>query len=147
MRQKISHGAEIDAATPAEVAAIIAGVFDRKAPTEYRRLKGIINLNAAGAGSTAAADLLVPSQYDLLLERVAFGGNGGANALVGVYENQASDTDLLEIVQMGAIGKYSDSFSNCIYLTANSSVLIAVTGGVANLQVTYNMQGRLIPAN
>ena len=48
MQQRISHGASIDAATPAEVAGIIAGVLDRKQVTEYRRLKGIVNLNAAG---------------------------------------------------------------------------------------------------
>ncbi len=43
--------------------------------------------------------------------------------------------------------KYSDSFSNRIYVTANSSIAIVVAGGTANLQVTYNLQGRLIPAS
>lgn len=146
MRQRIAHGADIEAATPKEIADIIAAAFDRKAPSEYRRLKGIVNLNASGAGQTAVADLLVPSQYDLLLERIALGGNGAANALVVIYENQAQDTDLLEVVQLGTVGKYSDSFSNCVYLTANSSILIVVSGGVANLQIAYNLQGRLIPA-
>jgi len=153
MRQTISHGASIDTATPQEVAAIIAGVLDRKQVTEYRRIKGIVNLNAAGAGnsadtSTSGADLIVPGQYDLLLERVAFGGNGlVAATTIGVYENDAtSDTNLLEWIVVGASLKYSDSFSNRIYVTANSSVLIVVASGTANLQVTYNLQGRLIPA-
>lgn len=150
MRQRISHGAEIDAATPDEVARIVAAANARQGPREYRRLKGIINLNATGTGQTtpqANGDLVVPSQYDLLLERVTFGGTGAANALIGVYENQVADTDLLEIAQLGAAGKYSDSFSNRIYVTANSVIYIAVTGGVASLQVTYNMQGRLIKAS
>lgn len=149
MRQRISHGADIDAATPAEVAKIIAATFDRKQTTEYRRLKGIINLNAAGGGQNQVADLVVPSQFDLLLERVSFGGNGLlAATTIGVYENDtASDTNLLEWITVGASLKYSDSFSNRIYLTANSSIIIIVTGGTGNLQVTYNLQGRLIPAS
>ena len=79
---------------------------------------------------------------------MAFGGNGLlATTTIGVYENDtASDTNLLEWVVVGAALKYSDSFSNRIYLTANSSIIITVTGGTANLQVTYNLQGRLIPA-
>lgn len=147
-QQKISHGATIDAATPQEIAALLAAAFDRKQVTEYRRGKGIVNLNASGNGQTAVADLKVPSQYDLLLERVTFGGNGLlAATTVGVYENDVtSDTNLLEWVVVGASLKYSDSFSNRIYVTANSSIIIIVTGGTANLQVTYNLQGRLIPA-
>ena len=147
MKQRISHGAEIDAATPDEIARIIAAAFSRAPTAQYRRAKGIVNLNASGNGQTQVADLLVPAQYDLLLERVAIGGNGAASALVCLYENQQSDTDLLEVISLGTVGKYSDSFSNRMYVTANSSVLIVVTGGVANLQVTYNLQGRLIPAN
>jgi len=149
MRQRISHGADIDAATPAEVAAIIAKVLDRQQTTEYRRLKGIVNLSAAGAGQTAVADLVIPSQYDLLLERVTLGGNGlVAATTIGIYENDAaSDTNLLEWVVVGTPLKYSDGFSNRIYVTANSSIMIVVAGGTANLQVTYNLQGRLIPAN
>lgn len=146
-KQRVSHGAEIETATPSEVAAIIAAAFDRKQVTEFRRLKGVVNLGAAGTGTTKIADLVVPSQYDLLLERVTFAGNGTlAATTIGVYENQVNDADLLEWVVIGASLKYSDSFSNRIYVTANSAVVIDVIGGAANLQVTYNLQGRLIPS-
>jgi hypothetical protein len=130
------------------MAALLAGVFDRQKLTDYRRFKGVINLNAAGAGQNDTFNpILVPSQYDLLLERVTIGGNGAASALVVLYENQVADTDMLEVIGMGTVGKYSDSFSNRIYVTANSNVLIAVTGGTPNLQVTYNLQGRYIAAS
>lgn len=138
---------ELETATPTEVAEIVAA-FSRKEATQYRRPKGIINITAAGTGQTADPDLVIPSQYDMLLERVTFGGNALIlNTTIGVYENQVADTDLLEWVQINASLKYSDSFSNRMYITANSKIIIAVTGATPNLQVTYNLQGRLIPAN
>lgn len=147
MRQRISHGADIDTATPAEVAGIVAAAFERKRPSEYHRSKGIINLTAAGAGTTQGQDVIVPPQYDMLLERVTIGGGGAPSALICIYENHdSSDADLLEVIQMGTVGKYSDSFSNCVYITAHSAIRITVTGGVANLQITYNLQARLIPS-
>lgn len=146
-RQRISHGSEINTATPEEVAAIVATAMDRKQVTEYRRLKGIINLDASGNGQSRPAENKIPSQFDILLERVTIGGAGAVSALVVVYENQVQDSDLLEVIQLGTVGKYSDSFSNRIYVTANSAIILAVTGGVPNLQVTYNLQGRLIPAS
>lgn len=147
MRQTIAHGKEIDVATPSEVAELISAQFARRRPEQYRREKGIIDLDANGNGSTHHG-IVVSSQYDLLLERITFGGNGLlAATTIGVYENQVMDTDLLEWVVIGPSLKYSDSFSNCIYVTANSAIMIAVTGGTANLQVTFNAQGRLIPAS
>lgn len=146
-RQRISHGSEIDAATPREVAQIIAQAFPRERAAEYRRFKGVVNLSAAGAGQNQVPDdtIYAPPQYDLVLERVTLGGSGAVGAVVALYENQISDVDLLEIIgPIPATGKYSDSFSNNIYVPSNSAVFVVVTTGVAGLQVTYNLQGRLI---
>lgn len=146
-RQRMMHGAEIETATPSEVAEIVAA-FAREPAVEYKRFRGVINLNAAGAGQNSVPDdpIYAPPQYDLLLERVAIGGSGAAGAVVELYENDIqSDANLLEVISVAAVpGKYSDSFSNNIYVPANSAVFILVGGGVANLQVTYNIQGRLI---
>jgi hypothetical protein len=157
MRQKISHGADINVATPDEVQALIQADRDRANVVEYRRLKGTCILNAAGAAlsnsaqSTAGGspnnDLTIPSQFDFLLERAVFGGAGLlATTTIGVYENQVSDTDLLDWELVGAGLKYAEGYSNRIYVTANSTIIIAWTGGTANLQVTYNLQGRLVRA-
>lgn len=139
-------GGELDIATPTEVGLIIARALEEQRVVRYERKKGVIQLDANGNGVTAPPVhvLDVPSQYDWSLERVAIGGGTlAANALVSIYENQAVDTDLLEVIQLGAAGKYSDSFSNCAYITANSILIIGVSGGPANGQVTFNLQIRL----
>lgn len=145
-RQKIVHGAEIDTVTPQELAEVIAKAFEEKRPEQYHRIRGIVNLDANGNGQNRPPDesINVPPQYDLLLERVVIGGVGAVNSVVCLYENQVQDTDLLEVIQMGAAGRYSDSFSNNLYIPANSQLFVVVTGGVANGQVTYNLQGRLV---
>lgn len=144
-KQRIAHGQTIDTASTEEIAELLAQAFSQQRPLEYRRFKNVINLDGTGTGLTKAADILVPSQYDLLLERVTIGGPGAVGAVVTIYENQVQDTDLLEVIgPIGAVGKYSDSFSNTMYVTANSAVLINVTSGAVSSQVTYNLQGRLI---
>jgi len=147
-RQRIMHGSEVDAATPAEVAQIIAAAFPAQHAHEYRRFKGAIQLNAAGFGQNQVPDdaIYAPPQYDLLLERVSLGGNGAlATTVIGIFENQLSDVDLLEVITIGAALKYSDSFSNNIYVTSNSAIIVSViVAGSPNLQITYNLQGRLV---
>lgn len=274
--QRIAHGATLEVATPQEIAELFAKTLAQQKPEEYRRYKGAIQLDASGNGFTRPPDILVPSQYDLTLDRVTFGGNGALGAIVAMYENQVNDVDLLEIVAIssvgatgiggapagstpiaasstnantavianlpgtagamtyitgfqvtsggatagsivqvtvspldgatmnysfavptgvtnsatplivtfpepipagtagvsiqvtmpaagagntnqsvaaqgfqlpvgaGTVGKYSDSFSNNIFVGANSAVILNATGGVANGQITYNLQGRLI---
>ena len=147
MKQRVTHGAELDVATPQEIAQIFAAAFSGQKPEEYRRFKGVVNLDATGAGRNDPASLTIdaPAQYDLELQRVTIGGPGAAAALVCLYENSnVSDADMLEAIVVGANGKYSDSFSNNIIIGSNSVILIVVTGGVANSQITFNLQGRLI---
>ena|SRR5487761_130339 len=133
------HGATIDATTTAETAAIIAAAFEHQNADEYWREKGAILLDGTGAGNTL---LKVSSQYDWLLERVTL---TGVNALVSIYENQVAGADLLEVVQIGAVGLYSDSFSNILWVPANSQVVISVSGGPSNGQMTFNLQIKLKP--
>lgn len=140
MRYTIRHGSEIEAATPGEVAAIIASAFDTRSSVDYRRPKGLVSLD--GSGNGAATVEKVSSQYDWVCERLTLAGNGAAGALVQFFENSASDLDLLEVVQIGAAGLYSDSYSNSLYLPANSQLVIQVTGGTPNGQVSYNLQLR-----
>lgn len=139
MKQEIRHGATLETATPAEVARIVAAELDTRQVTDYTRRKDIITLDGTGAGQ---AKLNVSSQYDWRLERITIAGAGAVSALVEFYENQIAPLDLLEVVQLGATGLYSDSFDNTLYLPANSQLFVAVTGGVASLQVTYNLQIR-----
>lgn len=142
MRQQVRPGGTLDIATPREIGEIIAGAFSAQMVDEYERKKGTIALDATGVGVTSPAHgLAVSAQYDWLLERVTLGGGANAaGAIVKFYENGASDTDMLEVVQLGAVGLYSDSFANRLYVTANSVLLIAVSQGPANGQVTFNLQ-------
>lgn len=137
-RHKIAHGATIETATPTEVAEIIAAQLDARDVVDYTRRKGIIKLSATGTG--LAGEQTSP-QYDWRCERVTIGGPGAVNALVQFFENQSTSTaDLLEVIQVGAAGLYSDGFSNNLYVPANSTLLIVVTGGVAGLDLSYNVQ-------
>lgn len=142
MLTKIRHGAEVDIPTQREIAQIIATAFDRQQSETYRRMKGSINLDGTGAGVERVR--VNTQQYDALLERVTL--TSGPNALFQFYENAQQGSDLLEVVQLGAAGLYSDSFSNNIYIPAGSQLFIAVTGGAANGQATYNLQIKLIKA-
>lgn len=143
-RQRISHGAEIETVTPDEMAAVLTRVLSPR-PQEYRRFKGVIDLDAAGNGQSDPAMIDAPPQYDLLLERVTLGGSNSVGTVL-LYENDTnSDTNLLEVMQIQvATGKYSDSFSNTIYVTAQSRIIIVVVGGTNGAQLTFNLQGRLI---
>lgn len=144
-KQIIRPGGAIDCVTTDEMTAAITAALNRQRPQQYKRQKGIIALDANGNGQSANGDFIVPSQFDIKIERIVIGGPGAANALVCIYENQVNDADMVSVIQMGAAGKYSDGFSNCIYLPANTQVIIAVTGGAVGLQVLYNIQARLIP--
>lgn len=141
MRQRISHGATIDAATPDEVARLIAAAFDTQRDYDYHREMGAINLDASGNGS---ASLYMTRQYAWLMDRVAL--TAGGPALIGFYNHQQQGSDLIEIVQLGSAGMYSDGFSRGAYLPAGNKLLIVCTGGAANGQMTYNLQIRLIKA-
>lgn len=160
MRFTIKHGAEIETATPADVARIVAEQFDARTVHDYTRRKNNIQLDANGAalqfpggsggsGSSQYAGYCgnekVSSEFAWRCERVTIAGNGAANALVQLYENQISPLDLLEVIQVGATGVYSDAFSNTLYVPANSQLIIAVSGGVANENVSYNLQIRQLP--
>jgi hypothetical protein len=139
MKQRISHGATVDATTPDEVARIIAAAFDTRQDYDYHREVGAINLDGTGAGSQARH---LTRQYAWLCERIAV--TAGANALITLYHNQQQGTDLVEVIQLGAAGMYSDSFANNLYVPAGSRLLIVCSGGAANGQMTYNIQARLI---
>ena len=148
MRQSVARlGATIDTATPAEVEAIISNALTAEQVTKYIIKKGIVKLSATGTGTTVGSemnlDLKVSSQYDWLLDRIAIGGPGAVSALVGVYENDAtSDTNLLETISLPASGKYSDSFSNRCYVTANTQIVIVVSNGVNGQDVAFRLQIR-----
>lgn len=141
MKQRIAHGATIDAATPEEVAAIFSRVRDQRDDVDYHREKGIINLDAAGKGVRAVH---VSRQYNWRMERVAIGGPGAVNALVTINESDSgSDADMLEVIQLGTAGRYSDSFSNSLWVPAGQRIWLVVTGGAASGQVMFNFQVRL----
>jgi hypothetical protein len=106
----------------------------------FHRHRGAIQLSAAGAGSDTAD---VPNQHDWIMERVAIAGAGAINALVQIFENDTSPSNLLEVIQMGAAGLYSDSFDNRVHVPSLSVVVFSVTGGAANGPVAYNYQIKL----
>lgn len=140
MRQRITHGATIDAATPAEVAHIFTESRESRQIEEHHREKGTIQLNAAGAGQ---GSLNVSSEYDWMCERVTLVANPAAAALVAFYESQQLPADLLEVIGLGGVGMYSDSFDNTMWVPSNSTLLIVVTGGTALGQLSYNIQVRM----
>jgi hypothetical protein len=140
MRQRIAHGAELDIATPAEIAAIFANQKRDDDIEYYTRFRSTF-LNGSG---TTTDSVKVPSQYDWLLERISVAGPGAVNALVGVYENEVVNSTLLEIIQLGSAGFYTDSFSNNLYVPANSQIVFAVVTGVAGQQISYNYQIKMI---
>lgn len=140
-------GGTIDAATSTEIGEAVARALTLQNVTEYQRYKGTVPLNAAGSGQIDETQApRVSAQYDLILQRVTIGGGAGlaGGALVLFYENSsASEADLLEVIQLGAGGRYSDSFANTLYLPANSKLIIAVSGGPALGVVSYNLQGEV----
>lgn len=142
MKQQIKPGATLDIPTTQEMAVMIAGAFDSQRGDTYRRLKGSIQLDGTGAG-TDSINVKAPRLYDIILERVSC---TGVNALFQFFENQNNPSDLLEVVQVGAAGLYSDAFSNCIFLPAGSALVVQVTGGPASGSATYNIQAKLIKA-
>jgi hypothetical protein len=143
MKFSLKPGAEIETTTPQETAQIIARAFDTRTVEEYTRRKGIITLNSSGAGQ---GKVRLSSEYDWRIERITLGGLGAVSATVQFFENSDnSAADLLEVVGLGTAGLYSDGFDNTLYLPANSQLIIDVAGGVANLQVTYNLQIKQLP--
>jgi hypothetical protein len=136
----------VDLNDPKGFALMFAKVMEEITNQRYFRRKGAITLNASGAGYTS---INVQGQYDWILERVTISGAGAANALVTLYENEATaggadPADTLEVIQLGSVGIYSDAFKNCIFVPSNSHLVIGVTGGVASEQVTYNLQVRMV---
>ena len=137
MKQLIRPGGTIDALTQDELVKLIP----RERDVSYWRTKGAFALNAAGGGQDS---IDVSSEYDFFMERVCIGGAGAVNALAVIYADGTQASDMIEVVQLGAAGLYSDSFSNCAYVSANSQIIIVVTGGVANGNVQYNYQIRRV---
>lgn len=141
--QTIRHGGKISAATPEEVSNIFARERAERVTQAYHREKGIVQLDATGAGSKS---IDVSAQYDWIMERVTVSTNPAAGALIGIYENQIQNSDLLEIIQLGTAGLYSDGFDNRLWVPANSVLVVSVTSGAANGQAAYNWQIKLVPA-
>jgi hypothetical protein len=139
MRQIIKPGHPVEFATPSEVESIVSEHIQRNVGA-FHRHRGAIQLNAAGAGS----DIIdVPPQHDWIMERIAIAGAGAVSALVQIFENDQSPSNLLEVIQMGTAGLYSDSFDNRIHVPSLSVVVFTVTLGVANGPVAYNYQIKL----
>jgi len=143
MQQTIRHNSTVDAATPREVAEIIAAAFQRREDLSYHQEKGSISLNASGAGTFA---LRTGRLYGWLMQRVAITANPAAAALILMYENDPAPSDLREVIQLGTAGLYSDSFDNVLYIPPGSAVTFVVSSGAANGQLSYNLQIQLIRA-
>lgn len=139
MRQIIKPGHPVDFATPSEVESMLSEHMSRNVGA-FHRHRGAIQLNAAGAGSDTVD---VPGQHDWIMERICIAGAGAVNALVQIFENDSSPTNLLEVVQVGAAGLYSDSFDNRLHVPSLSVVVFTVTSGIANGPVAYNYQVKL----
>lgn len=144
MKQRIVPGQMVDILTLDE----LKGYFEeagasRKQARQFRRVNGTMQVSTAGA---AQATEDVSPQYDWSIERVTISGPGAVNALVQFYQDEIAPSMMLEVVQVGAAGLYSDSFSNCLHVPANSVLYVAVTGGVANGAVAYNLQVRQVPS-
>jgi hypothetical protein len=136
----------IDTSDPKGFAVMFAKVMEEITNERYFRRKGAISLNVSGAGY---ASINVQGQYDWRLERITLAGAGAPSALVTLYENESTPgvsdpSDTLEVIQLGTVGLYSDAFDNTLLVPSNSHLIIAVTGGVASLQVTYNLQVRMV---
>lgn len=139
MRQVIKPGHPVEFVTPSEVEAMLSEHMQRNVGS-YHRHRGAIQLNAAGAGTDT---IDVPNQHDWIMERIAISGAGAVNAIVQIFENDTSPTNLLEAIQLGTAGLYSDSFDNRLHVPSLSVVVFSVTGGVANGPVAYNYQVKL----
>lgn len=147
-KQMVKHGAVLDTVTTAEMEAAIKRGLDEVRSNEYRKWKGIIKLDATGAGTTEGQDIdmFIPQQYDASLERLTIGGAGAVNALVTLYENDAtSDVNMIEVAQLGTAGKYSGGITNRAYVPSLNRMIIVVVGGVASGQVAFSIQGKLVP--
>lgn len=142
MRQIIKHGAEIDAATPAEVAAIFAKQADRSVNQRYFRYREAMTLDSNGNGTHYARH--VSGEYDWIMERISATATPAAAALLALYENEPDSSTLLEVIQLGTVGVYTDAFSNCIYLPSNSRLVLVCAGGTANGQCIFNLQIRMV---
>lgn len=136
MKQRIAHGAEIDAVTPDELREELAHLHHHDL---WHVEKGVIDLSA-GVGNKP---IKVSGEYDWLMKRATIGGAGAVNALVLISENDSgSDADLLEVIQVGASGRYSDAFSNDLWIPAKTKLIVSVSNGAAG-QVTFNFRVKL----
>lgn len=137
MRQVIKPGQPVEFATPSEVESIVSEHMQRNVGT-FHRHRGALQLNASGAGSDS---IDVPPQHDWILERIAISGAGVVSpAIVQIFENDSSPSNLLEAIIMGASGLYTDSFDNRLHVPSLSTIVFTVSGGVANGPVAYNYQ-------
>lgn len=141
MRTRIVPGAEVDVPTTAEVGQLIVQAFEAQRQEMYRREKSSIVLDGTGAGTTI---FKLTRLYDWVCERVTI--SAGAGGAVEFYENQVADTDLLEDITLNARGRYSDSFSNNLFIPAGSQLFVVFAGAGNNGLASVNLQVRLIRA-
>lgn len=144
MRQQIKHGAMIDAATPDEVAEAFRTFLRdnvRKDREEYRIEKGAVLLDGGGNGQLT---FRAPRSYNWFAERIT--ATGGASTTVTFYENTAGQgSDLRENITLDTNGRYSDSFSNDLFIPAGSTLFVVFAGAAgAGLNGTVNMQIRMV---
>lgn len=139
MRQVIRPGREVEFATPSEIEAMLSEHMQRNVGS-YHKHRGALQLNGSGVGSDS---IDVPGQHDWIMERITISGAGAVNALVQIFENDTSPTNLIEVVQLGTAGLYSDSFDNRVHVPSLSVVVFTVSAGVANGPVAYNYQIKL----
>lgn len=140
MRQVIRPGQPVEFATPSEIESMLSEHMQRNVGS-FHRHRGAIQLSAGGTGT----DIIdVPPQHDWIMERIAISGAGVVSpAIVQIFENDTSPSNLLEAIAMPASGLYTDSFDNRIHVPSLSVVVFSVTGGAANGAVAYNYQVKL----
>jgi hypothetical protein len=139
MRQVIKPGHPVEFVTPSEVEAMLTEHMQRNVGS-FHRHRGAFQVGAGGTGSDS---IDVPPQHDWIMERVAIAGAGTVNAIIQIFENDTSPSNLLEVIQLGTAGLYSDSFDNRMHVPSLSTVLFTISGGVAGGAVAYNYQIKL----
>src|SRR5271155_2891234 len=139
--QTIRHGATIETATPAEVAAIVASSLDQRTSDDQWRLKDSTIITAAGTGQTTQH---APAQFDWELERWNIGPVPAADAGVAVlYLDQVEPAAYLATLTPGAIGT-SAGYSPRIIIPANGALIVSITGATAGDSWSWNFQIRRI---
>lgn len=114
---------------------ILSALKDNKTDEHYLRRNVSVQLDAAGNGTLT---LQVPQGYDYILQRVTLTTGGGGTVVF--YIDIPQNTNVVEVVGVGASGLYSDSFANNIFVPGGSSLITSFLGAGANAQATANLQ-------